>query len=206
LTSTSPRRHRKGVARVKVYGVALIILLLLPRALGADSTPIGKDAVINVPRVSKAPQLEDFLEMKPDGEWEGKLAKVEGFLQRLPRDGEPSTQKTEVYLGYDDLNFYCIFVAFDSEPNKVRAHRTPRDNLYGEERLDLFLDTYHDRRRAYVFTVNPLGYQMDGLWTEGPRNQYDNTWDTVWESRGQRTDRGFVVWLAVPQEPALSSH
>ena len=39
---------------------------------------------------------------------------------------------------------------------------------------------------------------MDGLWTEGPRNQYDDTWDAVWESRGQLTEQGFVTWIAVP--------
>ncbi len=136
--------------------------------------------------------------MRPSAKWEGKLAKVDNFIQRLPSDGQPSTQKTEAYLGYDDRYFYCIFVAFDSEPSKVRGNRTPRDNVTGDDKLDLFLDTYHDRRRAYVFTVNAYGHQMDGLWTEGPRNQYDDTWDAVWESRGQLTEQGFVTWIAVP--------
>ena len=166
--------------------------------MGSDSQSIGKDVVLNIPRVTKPPRLEDFLDMKPAPEWEGKLAKVGDFIQRLPSDGQPATQKTEGYLGYDDENLYCIFVAFDSEPHKIRAHQMPRDSVTGDDKLDLFLDTYHDRRRAYVFTVNALGYQMDGLWTEGPRNQYDSTWDSVWESRGKLTDRGFVVWLAVP--------
>ncbi len=151
-----------------------------------------------IPHVKEPPALQDFLDMKPSPKWQGKLAKVENFIQRLPSDGQPATQKTEVYLGYDDRYLYCIFVAFDSEPGKVRAHNTPRDEVTGDDKLDLFLDTYHDRRRAYVFTVNAYGHQMDGLWTEGPRNQFDNTWDTVWESRGRRTDQGFVVWLAVP--------
>ncbi len=154
--------------------------------------------VVEIPRVSKPPALEDFLEMKPSAEWEGKLAKVEGFIQRLPSDGAPSTQRTEVYLGYDDENLYTLFVCFDSEPNKVRARHAPRDILYGDERVDLFLDTFNDQRRAYVFTVNPFGYQMDGLWTEGRTAQYDRSWDSVWQSRGRRTDEGFVVWIAVP--------
>jgi len=174
------------------------ILLAMPCLMRASSTPVIEERSLAIPRLTKAPALEDFLGMKPSPAWEGKLAKVEGFIQRLPSDGQPASQKTEAYLGYDDLNLYCIFVAFDSEPAKIRAHATPRDNVTGDDKLDLFLDTYHDRRRAYVFTVNAYGHQMDGLWTEGPRNQYDNTWDAVWQSRGKRTDRGFVVWLAVP--------
>lgn len=172
--------------------------------LFADSPSIVKSngasaaSVLKIPRVTEAPALEDFIDMKPSPTWEKRLAKVEGFVQRLPSDGAPSSQRTDVYVGYDQEHFYCIFVAFDSEPGKVRAHKAPRDNLYGDERLDLFLDTYHDFRRAYVFTVNPLGYQMDGLWTEGMRSPYDRSFDTVWHSRGKRTDRGFVVWLAIP--------
>ncbi|MGA3164941.1 MAG: DUF5916 domain-containing protein [Terriglobia bacterium] len=167
-------------------------------AAAAGAVPPNSHVVVSVPRVTEPPRLEDFLEMRPSAKWEGKLAKVDNFIQRLPSDGQPSTQKTEAYLGYDDRYFYCIFVAFDSEPSKVRGNRTPRDNVTGDDKLDLFLDTYHDRRRAYVFTVNAYGHQMDGLWTEGPRNQYDDTWDAVWESRGQLTEQGFVTWIAVP--------
>jgi len=163
-----------------------------------SSVAFASPAEITIPRLDRPPALEDFLAMRPNAHWENRLAKVEGFVQRLPSDGAPSTQRTEVYLGYDDRNIYCIFVAFDSEPHKVRAHKTVRDNLYGDERLDLFLDTYHDQRRAFVFTVNPLGFQMDGMWTEGQPRQYDRAWDTVWYSRGRLTGQGFVVWVAVP--------
>ncbi len=184
------------------FGCWLTVLLLatggiLP-ATAAAVDPPHSEVVLTVPRVSKPPQLEDFLDMRPSREWQGKLAKVDHFIQRLPSDGRPASQRTEAYLGYDDRYFYCIWVAFDSEPGKVRRHRTPRDNVTGDEKLDLFLDTYHDRRRAYVFTVNAYGHQLDGLWTEGPRNQFDRTWDAVWESRGQPTERGFVTRIAVP--------
>ncbi len=179
-------------------GFWLLSVLLAGATAETKSNLAATAPILTVPRVVEAPILEDFVDMKPSLAWEGRLAKVEGFIQRLPHDGAPTSQRTEAYVGYDHENFYCIFVAFDSEPGKVRAHKTPRDNLYGDERLDLFLDTYHDFRRAFVFTVNPLGYQMDGLWTEGMRSQYDRSFDTVWQSRGLLTDRGYVVWIAVP--------
>jgi len=157
----------------------------------------GELPVLKVPRVTEAPNLEDFTDMKPSPAWEGRLAKAEGFIQRLPQDGEPTSQRTEAYVGYDQENFYCIFVAFDSEPGKVRAHKTPRDNLYGDERLDLFLDTYHDFRRAFVFTVNPLGYQMDGLWTEGMRSQYDRSFDTVLGKVGGKLGSNLIIHYSI---------
>ncbi len=177
--------------------LTLAWILIGPSVRAASDVPASRPVLV-VPRVDRAPTLEDFLEMKPGRAWEGRLAKADGFIQRLPSDGAPSSQRTDVYLGYDDENLYCIFVAFDSEPHKMRAHKTIRDDLYGDERLDLFLDTYHDHRRAFVFTVNALGFQMDGTWTEGQPNQYDRSWDTVWHSRGKLTDRGFVIWVAVP--------
>ena len=76
--------------------------------------------VLVIPRIERPPTIEDFLDMKPNGAMEGRLAKVEGFIQQVPSDGESSSQRTEVYLGYDDQNLYVIVVAFDSEPAKIR--------------------------------------------------------------------------------------
>jgi Domain of unknown function (DUF5916) len=185
---------------MKLSGSTFLILLavLLPGLAMADSRPLGASTKLVIPRVDTPPALEDFLAMKPDAKWEGKLATVEGFTQRLPSDGQPASQKTIAYLGYDSSNLYCIYVAFDSEPSRLRAHRVARDGFYMEDKIDLFLDTFRDHRRAYVFSVNPYGHQLDGLWTEGPRDQFDSTWDGVWKSRGKLTSQGFVVWVSVP--------
>jgi hypothetical protein len=177
--------------------LTLAWILIGPSVRAASDVPASRPVLV-VPRVDRAPTLEDFLEMKPGRAWEGRLAKADGFIQRLPSDGAPSSQRTDVYLGYDDVNLYCIFVAFDAEPQKIRAHMLPRDNAYGDERVDLFLDTFHDQRRAFVFTTNPFGVQMDGLWNEGLVQQYDRSFDTVWQSRGKLTRQGFVVWMAIP--------
>ena len=161
---------------------------------------------VTIPRVDRAPKLEDFLEMKPSGDWEGKLAKVEGFIQRNPSDGQPSTQRTEVYLGYDDKNLYAVFICFDSEPAKIRARMAQRENVFGDDTVEVMLDTFHDERRAYAFVTNPFGIQWDALWTEGGSgggggggpSEFDSSFDTLWHSRGQLTDQGYVVWMAIP--------
>ena len=158
----------------------------------------GPRPTVTIPRVSSAPKLSDFLDMKPDSEMAGKLLKIQGFIQRTPKDDVAPNQRTDVYLGYDNNYLYAVFVAFDEEPSKVRAHMTVRDHLTGDERLDLFLDTFHDHRHAYVFTVNPFGLQQDGSYDENASPNYDSSFDTVWKSKGQRTRRGFVVWEAIP--------
>ena len=177
-----------------IFAVTLVEVCLAPlRLAGAPGPNFG---TITIPRVLRPPQLEEFLDMKPSPAWQGKLAKITGFTQRIPNDGQPSSQRTETYLGYDDKNLYAIFVCFDTEPKKLRARLSRRDDVIDDDSVEIMLDTFHDHRRAYTFLVNPVGIQADGIWTEGPG--FDFSFDTVWDSAAKITDRGFVVWIAIP--------
>ena len=174
--------------------IAATVALLLPRALVAAPSPTF--AQITIPRITSSPQLEDFLEMKPSPAWEGKLAKVDHFIQRIPSDGEPVSQRTEAYLGYDDKNLYAIFICFDNDPQKVRARLSRREDIFDDDTVEVMLDTFHDHRRAYAFFSNPLGVQADALWTEG--QDFDFSFDTVFDADARITPEGFVVRIAIP--------
>ena len=186
------------MSRTWAMGVLLVCVLAPPPAR-AESGPNGPRAVLTIPRVDEAPVLEDYLNMKPNGRAEGRMAKVEGFIQYRPRDGEPATQRTEVYVGYDDKNFYAVFIAFDTERSKTRARLTRRDDVFRDDRVSLTLDTYQDRRRAYSFMCNPLGVQSDLRYAEGGGGSpFNLSFDTLWKSQGQLTPEGYVVWMAIP--------
>ena len=182
-----------GGWRFKLFCAVAASLLIAPLPLCAAPPNFGQ---IRIPRVSTPPKLEEFLDMSPSPAWEGKLSKVDGFVQRIPRDGQPVSQRTEAYLGYDSKNLYAIFICFDSEPQKLRARLSRRDDLIDDDSVEIMLDTFNDHRRAYTFLSNPLGVQADGLWTEG--QGFDFSFDTVWDSEAKVTDRGFVVWIAIP--------
>jgi hypothetical protein len=156
---------------------------------------------VQIPRISTAPKLEEFLTMEPSPAWRGKLAKIDRFTQRVPSDGAPVSQRTEAYLGYDDKNLYAIFICFDSEPAKLRARLSRREDVFDDDTVEIILDTFYDHRHAYAFNVNALGVQADALWTEGPgsgNDNFDPSFDTVWNSAGKLTGRGYVVWIAIP--------
>ncbi|MGC2169961.1 MAG: DUF5916 domain-containing protein [Candidatus Sulfotelmatobacter sp.] len=163
-------------------------------------TPLAP-ASLTIPRLSRAPTLEDFLGMKPAGPAALQMTKVTGFVQRNPHDGEKASEPTAAYLGYDQKNLYVVFVCFD-DPKKVRARMSPREDIYDDDEVEVMLDTFHDRRRAYAFQTTPLGVQWDAIWTEATREEiggnFDTSFDTVWDSRGKVTSRGYVVWLAIP--------
>ncbi len=188
-----PGSAQIGATRALAF-LACIQLTAASTWPAANTTPAP--LVVAIPRVERPPVLEDFLDMKPRNGLDGKLAKVEDFIQREPKDGQPATQRTEVYLGYSDKNLYVIFVAFDSEPNKIRARMTRRESINDDDQVEVMLDSFHDRRRAYSFVTNPLGIQLDRLYTEG--QGFDDSFDTLWDSRGKLTAQGYVVWIAIP--------
>ena len=157
---------------------------------------------LTIPRLSRAPALENFLSMKPEGEVALQMAKVTGFVQRSPHDGEKVSEPTEAYLGYDQKNLYVVFVCFD-DAKKVRGRMSRREDIHDDDNVEIMLDTFHDRRRAYAFQTTPLGVQWDAIWTEAARpelggSNFDTSFDTVWDSRGKVTRQGYVVWISIP--------
>ncbi len=181
---------------LKYFTPYLILLLLVPFSLWAIVKKNDVRPVIDVPRLERSPALENFLEMAPIGKIERQMVKVKGFTQRQPKDGEPSSQRSEVYLGYDDKNLYVVFLAFDSEPDKVRARMNRREDVFSDDVVQIMIDTFQDQRRAYAFVTNPLGVQWDAIWTEG--QGFDRSFDTLWHSKGKITDKGYIVWMAIP--------
>lgn len=144
-----------------------------------------------ISRASTPPKLEDYL----DGKSRQDETKVTGFLQRDPRDGIPVSQETTAYLSYDDKNLYAIFVCKD-DPKQIRAHLSKREDVFSDDLVGITLDTYHDKRRAYLFGANPLGIQVDGIVSEGQDDDY--SFDTLWYSQGKLTADGYVVWMEIP--------
>jgi Domain of unknown function (DUF5916)/Carbohydrate family 9 binding domain-like len=176
-----------------------------PAIKNPETKPAPKPALapptLTIPRLPHAPALEDFLSMKPEGDIAEQMAKVSGFVQRNPHDGEKVSEQTEAYLGYDQKNLYVVFVCFD-DPKKVRARMSRREDIYDDDEVEVMLDTFHDRRRAYAFQTTALGVQWDAIWTEATRQEvngnFDTSFDTVWDSKGKVTSRGFVAWMAIP--------
>jgi hypothetical protein len=183
--------------------VACLALLSLAQAKDNAITPVTakpKYAKLHIPHLDQRPTIADFLEMKPSPAFEGKMLKVDGFLQRDPKDGSPVSQKTEAYLGYTDKNFYVVCVCFDSEPGKIRARLVRRELINDDDQFGFVLDTFHDRGHGLFFYINALGVQQDGIWDEAALNVNgpDYSYDMVWNSEGRLTGKGYVAWFEIP--------
>jgi Domain of unknown function (DUF5916)/Carbohydrate family 9 binding domain-like len=161
---------------------------------------------IDIPRIDSPPTLVDFADMHPSAHVAGSMVKVSDFVAREPSDGAKPTQNTDVYLAYDQKNLYAVFVCWDTEPDKIRARMARREEILSDDTVEIMIDTFHDARRGYAFSVNPLGIQWDALWTEGVTTSgqpadyggFDMTFDTVWKSEGHLTSRGYIVMMSIP--------
>jgi hypothetical protein len=137
--------------------------------------------------------------MRPSAAIADQVQMITGFTQRVPNDGAPSSQRTEVYVAYDQRNFYAVFLAFDSAPGLVRANLSPRENVDNDDTVGILLDTFNDQRSGYAFRSSPLGVQWDGRWLEVSKTPgFDSSYDAVWYTDGQLTDQGYMVKMAIP--------
>ena len=134
--------------------------------------------------------------------------KASDFRQREPREGEPATESTEVSVLYDDRNLYVGVRALDREPDRVIARILRRDAIIrtsmdgrarfaGDDAVALVLDTFHDRRNAFVFATNPNGAEYDGLITD-ERPAFNSEWRGIWEVAARRTPEGWTAEFAIP--------
>ena len=167
----------------------IIILWLLHAAPAAAQ---GAAPPLRLPQVTRAPALDDYLHGDAP---QGELVRGE-FRQRDPNDGDPASQSTTAYVAFDRDNLYVAFVCRDRDPARIRARLSKRDAIAQDDQVIVMLDTFHDRRRSYLFAVNPLGVQADALSSEGRDDDY--SFDAVWRATGRLIDGGFAVLMTIP--------
>ncbi|HZH90591.1 MAG TPA: DUF5916 domain-containing protein [Pyrinomonadaceae bacterium] len=169
---------------------AAVPLMAAPK--GSVALPPEKAAPVRIPRVDRPPVVDGKLD---DEIWR-QAAVLKDFYQINPGDNIAPSLATEVYMAYDARTLYIAFHAHD-DPGKVRATVAKRDDvLANEDSVRVLLDTFNDRRKAYVLVFNPLGIQQDGIRTEG--QGVDFSFDLVMESKGALTSDGYVVEAAIP--------
>jgi hypothetical protein len=177
------------------------LALLALTAFLQDTTPARVKESVTIPRVEATAVVDGRLD---DSVWQ-QAAVLSDFHQWMPVDGRPAEERTVVRVWYAPDAIWFGITAYDRQPGTVRATVADRDNLDNDDHVSIYLDTFGDRRRAYVFTVNPIGQQQDGVRSEGGNQAASLTGGTddlspdfLWDSKGMRTDSGYVVEVRVP--------
>lgn len=131
-----------------------------------------------------------------------RITPVGSFVQTEPDEGKPASEETEVRIFYDDKKIYFGFRCFDDEPAKVVRRLDAHDARTNSDSVDILLDTFHDLKSGYFFSVNSRGVQFDATVLEQSGRSgfgiYDSTWNAVWESATTFDAEGWTVEVAIP--------
>jgi hypothetical protein len=182
----------------------------------APATLLGQQAVHHGrtgDRQVPVPRLDDTLTVDgrlDEAVWRS-AAVLTGFSQYQPVDGRPAEDSTDVLIWYAPDAIYFGIRAYERHGD-IRATLADRDKIDTDDYVQILLDTFNDRRRAYVFGVNPLGVQADGIRTEGGMGMaggrsrefngrfenVDMNPDFTFESHGRVTPEGYEVEIRIP--------
>ncbi|HXJ06914.1 MAG TPA: DUF5916 domain-containing protein [Candidatus Acidoferrum sp.] len=184
----------------------LIAAFFTPRNICAEAFPNpGRPAPqegtreAEAVRVDRAPKLDGTL---GDPLWQT-ANPITDFRQREPKEGEPATEKTEVRVLYARRAVYFGIHCYDSAPSRIMATELRRDVSQAlDDHFEILINSNHDRQNGYVFEINPLGTQSDGLVVEeqsgSEGGDFDSGWDGVWTSEAHITQDGWTATIEIP--------
>jgi hypothetical protein len=170
--------------RAFLFSVLLLFAGLVPALFALEPVVASK--------ATSAPVIDGRLD---DDAWKTAL-KFTDFKTFKPDYGKEPSQKTEAYFLFDADNFYIAFRCCDTDPGKIKANISKRDDMFADDYVALCLDTFSDGQNGYVLFINPLGIQGDGLMNA--MGNLDPSMDFVWYSTGRIDEQGYSVECRIP--------
>ena len=187
-------------ALLLIFTIYLMSAFVLHTSVAEESS----DKVIRAVRIES--DESPVIDGKLDDECWKKANHASGFIQFEPIPGEPPKEATKVYVLFDPEKIYVGFECLKERPDQVTGTQMKRDDyFFQDDYVAVFLDTYHDRRNCYGFSVNCLGTQVDrrianegSMREEGPRGDRSRAWDCSWEASAAKTYSGWTAEMAIP--------
>ncbi len=176
----------------KVASFGLILCLSAAPASAQDNAPSKKIAAI---RTDEAMRVDGVLDERV---W--KRPGFSGLIQQEPSEGAMPSERSEVWLAYDDDALYFAAQYYDAHPESIMARLVRRDFIWGDpsDGCVLYLDSYRDKRNGYFFYVSAAGALADGLIENDVKQPNDLSWDAVWEGVSRIGSEGYSVEMKIP--------
>ncbi|MEQ8765013.1 MAG: DUF5916 domain-containing protein [Planctomycetota bacterium] len=169
--------------------VSCLVLSLGTSAWTQEEAP----RVAGVTRVAEPPRLDGLLD---DAVWLEAEPLVD-FYQVLPIEGAEPSESTEVRIVYTEDALYIGTMCHDPEPEKIVATQMARDaDLDPDDRIELFLDTFLDRRNAFYFQISPGGSIGDALFSNA--EGFNKRWDGIWWGEARILENGWSCEIEIP--------
>ena len=175
-------------------------------ATGADATA-ARSSAERIRELESRPWDIHAARVRPeDVEVDGRLDEaawqtaevVNEFYQRSTREVTTASERTEVRALYDDEYLYLGVWAWDNEPEKMEIKAIFNNEGSPGDVMNIVIDAYHAHRSALQFSTNANGVLHDWLQTGETAATRDDSFDTVWMSKGRRLPYGYEIEVAIP--------
>ena len=123
-------------------------------------------------------------------EWTG------DFIENQPDENTPPSQQTKFKIVYDQKYLYVAYRCYDTEPDKIEKRLSRRDGFAGDW-VEINLDTYHDKRTGFSFTITASGVKGDEFISQNGNN-WDGSWNPIWYTATQIDDEGWTAEVKIP--------
>ena len=119
------------------------------------------------------------------------------FVQQDPREGEPASERTELWVAFDEENIYFAVKCYHSDPDRIIATELRRDSslIFQNDSVSIVIDTFHDLRNGFKFQTNALGAVQESMVVDEVNV---DSWNTIWEVRSARYDWGWGLEMGIP--------
>ena len=118
------------------------------------------------------------------------------FTQMQPNDGGVPVAPTQFKILYDDENIYVGYRLHDDEPEKIVRRMSRRDGFEGDW-IEINIDSYHDKRSAFSFTISASGVKGDEFISNNGNN-WDESWNPIWYAKTNIDEKGWTAEIRIP--------
>jgi hypothetical protein len=188
---------------MKIRSAQLLSLFLLAFSANAQERPTSPPAM-NAHELSSTPTIDG--DVLGDNAWAG-VVPATGFWQIQPDDGEPASQRTEVFIGFSNDSLYVGVVAYDDDPGAIIVTDSRRDSSLGNtDAFLMIIDGLLDRQNGFVFGTNAAGILYDGQVTQEGTGGNANfgagginlNWDATWQVQSTIGEFGWSAEFEIP--------
>lgn len=181
-----------------IFAVCLVSVGYQPATAQTNGSSTNKNtpAKLSITAVKIPPSEQIHLDGKLDESIWQKAPVATDFVQRIPDDGAPATEKTEAYVIYTEETIYVGARVYDSSVDSVAATLFRKDGNAYSDWFYVNIDSYNDNRTGFSFAVNPKGVRKDILVYNNDNE--DLRWDAVWEAATSMNDEGWIVEMRIP--------
>lgn len=144
-------------------------------------------------RTTSKPKMDGDIK---DSIWQ-KATYFSKFVEWRPTFGkeELHQNRTEVYLMYDNENFYIAGYCHEAKIDSISKELIGRDNVGVNDFVGVMFDTYNDKINGFGYYVTPLGEQFDAKYSSTGE---DGSWSSVYETHAKIVEDGWTFEMRIP--------